>query len=88
MIVTDDLDEYVALKGLINYCSSAYEGTGCCRNCKIKEVCMVAIGCSTLQNFKVEYIPPSNVPEDNPRKLEAKTLDEWKKDGDKVELTF
>lgn len=88
MIVTDDLDEYVALKGLINYCSSAYEGTRCCRNCKIKEVCMVAIGCSTFQNFKVKYEPYYDVSKAAPRDLEAKTLDEWKKDGDKVELTF
>ncbi len=88
MIVTDNLDEYVALKGLINYCSCTYEAARCCQNCKLKEVCIVAAGYSTFRNFKVEYIPSSNVPEEAPRELEAKTLDEWKKDGDKVELTF
>ena len=88
MIVTDDLDEYVALKGLINYCSYTYESDTCCQNCKLKELCSVAVGCSTLQKLRVEYIPSNNVPEEAPRKLEAKTLDEWKKDGDKVEFTF
>ena len=39
-------------------------------------------------NFKVKYEPYYDVSKAAPRDLEAKTLDEWKKDGDKVELTF
>jgi hypothetical protein len=88
MIITDDLDEYVALKGLINHCSYTYESDTCCQNCKLKEICSVALGCSTFQNFKVKYEPYYDVSKAAPRDLEAKTLDEWKKDGDKVELTF
>ena len=41
-----------------------------------------------FQNFKVKYEPYYDVSKAAPRDLEAKTLDEWKKDGDKVELTF
>ena len=88
MIITDDLDEYVALKGLINHCTHTLETTRNCSNCEMNKVCNVALGISTLNNFEVKYEPYYDVPEAAPRELEAKTLDEWKKDGDKVELTF
>lgn len=79
MIVTDDLDEYVALKGLVNYCSYTYESDTCCKNCKLKELCSVAVGCSTLQKFRIEYIPDSSIAPNNflTRALEkVETLDE------------
>lgn len=79
MIVTDDLDEYVALKGLINYCSYTYESNRNCQNCKIKELCSVATGCSTLQKLRIEYISDNSIAPNNSltRALEkAKTLDE------------
>lgn len=88
MIVTDDLDEYVALKGLINHCTHTLEVTRNCSNCEMNKVCNVALGTSTLNNFKVKYEPYYAVSEEAPRKIEAKTLDEWKKDDEKVELTF
>lgn len=88
MIVTDDLDEYVALKGLINYCSHAYDSDCGCGDCKLGGVCIVTIRKSSYKDFKVKYEPHYDVSEETPRDLEAKTLDEWKKDGDKVELTF
>lgn len=79
MIVTDDLDEYVALKGLTNYCSYTYESDTCCQNCKLKELCSVAVGCSTLQKLRIEYISDISIAPNNSltRTLEkAKTLDE------------
>lgn len=79
MIVTDDLDEYVALKGLINHCSYTYESDTCCQNCKLKELYSVAVGCSTLQRLKVKYIPDDSITLNNSlaRALEkTKTLDE------------
>lgn len=79
MIVTDDLDEYVALKGLVNYCSYTYESDTCCKNCKLKELCSVAVGCSTLQKLRIEYISDSSIAPNNSltRALEkAETLDE------------
>lgn len=79
MIVTDDLDEYVALKGLINHCSYTYESDTCCQKCKLKELCSVAIGCSTFQKLRVEYIPENTIASNNSltRALEkTKTLDE------------
>lgn len=100
MIITDDLNEYVALKGLINHCTHTLETTRNCSNCEMNKVCNVALGISTLNNFKVKYEPYYVVSKAAPRELEAKTLkaaprdletktlDEWKKDGDKVELTF
>lgn len=88
MIVTDDLDEYVALKGLINHCTYVLETTRNCSGCEMNKVCNVALGISTLNNFKVKYETHYDVSEEAPRELEAKTLDEWKKDGDKVEFTF
>ena len=79
MIVTDDLDEYVALKGLINYCSYTYESNRNCQNCKFKELCSVAVGCLTFQKLKVKYIPDDSIAPNNsltsaPEK--TKTLDE------------
>ena len=65
MIVTDNLDEYVVLKGLINYCSYTYESDTCCRNCKLKELCSVAAGCSTLRELSVEYIPDDFIAPDD-----------------------
>lgn len=79
MIVTDDLDEYVALKGLVNYCSYTYESDTCCKNCKLKELCSVAVGCSTLQKLRIEYISDSSIAPNNylTRALEkAEILDE------------
>jgi hypothetical protein len=79
MIVTDDLDEYVALKGLVNYCSYTYESDTCCKNCKLKELCSVAVGCSTLQKLRIEYISDSSIAPNNSltRALEkVETLDE------------
>lgn len=88
MIVTDDLDEYVALKGLINHCTHTLETTRNCSNCEMNKVCNVALGISTLNKFKVKYEPHYDVSEAAPIELETKTLDEWAKDSDKVELTF
>lgn len=88
MIITDNLNEYVALKGLINHCTHTLERTRNCSNCEMNKVCNVALGTSTFQNFKVKYDPYYYISKAAPRDLEAKTLDEWKKDGDKVELTF
>lgn len=88
MIVADDLDEYVALKGLINHCTYTLEVTKNCSNCEMNKVCNVALGTSTLSKFKLKYDPYYDVSKAAPRELETKTLDEWKKDGDKVELTF
>ncbi len=88
MIITDDLDEYVALKGLINHCTYTLETTRNCSDCEMNKVCNVALGISTLNNFKLKYEPYYDVSKAAPRELEGKTLDEWKKDGDKVELTF
>ena len=79
MIVTDDLDEYVALKGLVNYCSYTYESDTCCKDCKLKELCSVAVGCSTLQKLRIEYISDSSIVPNNSltRALEkVETLDE------------
>ena len=50
MIVTDDLDEYVALKGLINHCSYTLETTRNCGDCEMNKVCNVALGISTLNS--------------------------------------
>lgn len=88
MIVTDDLDEYIALKGLINYCSHAYDSDCGCGDCKLGGVCIVTIRKSPYKDFKVKYEPYYDIPKAAPRELETKTLDERKKDGDKVELTF
>ena len=88
MIITDNLNEYVALKGLINHCTHTLETTRNCSNCEMNKVCNVALGTSTFQNFKVKYDPYYDVSKATPRDLDAQPLDEWKKDGDKVELTF
>lgn len=79
MIVTDDLDEYVALKGLVNYCSYTYESDTCCQKCKLKELCSVAVGCSTFQKLRIKYILDDSITPNNSltRALEkVKTLDE------------
>lgn len=79
MIVTDNLDEYVVLKGFINYCSYTYESNRNCQNCKIKELCSVAAGRSILQKLRIEYISDNSIAPNNSltRALEkAKTLDE------------
>ena len=88
MIITDNLDEYVALMGLINHCTHTLETTRNCSNCEMNKVCNVALGILTLNNFKVKYEPYYDVSKAAPIELEAKTLDEWKKDGDKFEFTF
>lgn len=76
MIITDNLNEYVALKGLINHCTHTLETTRNCSNCEMNKVCNVALGTSTFQNFKVKYDPYYDIPKAAPRELEAKTLGE------------
>ena len=49
--------------------------------CKLKELCSVAIGCSTFQKLRVEYIPENTIASNNSltRALEkTKTLDKSK----------
>ena len=51
MIKTDKLDEYVSIKGLINYCSAHQD----CDGCGIKELCDVVNGSVGFSGLKVEY---------------------------------
>lgn len=76
MIITDDLDEYVALKGLINHCTYTLETTRNCSNCEMNKVCNVALGISTLSELKVKYEPYYVISKATPIEFEAKTLDE------------
>lgn len=57
MIVTNDLDEYVVLKGLINHCTHTLETTRNCSNCEMNKICSVALNSSTLTNLEVKYFP-------------------------------
>lgn len=81
MIVTDDLDEYVALKGLINHCTHRLGITRNCSNCEMNKVCSVALSDSTLMNMEVKYFPAGSIALDGTlaRALEKpKTLDKLK----------
>ena len=53
MLKTDNLNEYVSITGLINYCK-AHEN---CDGCNIKELCDVANGEFGFRFLKVEYEP-------------------------------
>jgi len=91
MIVTNNLDEYVVLKGLINHCTHTLETTRNCSNCEMNKICSVALNSSTLMNLDVKYFPVGSIALEDAltRALEkANTLAERKKDGEKVELTF
>lgn len=62
MIKIDNLDEYVSIKAIINYCSSHNE----CLECKIKPICDVCSGNIPLRTLNVKY---------EPKKEEEKTND-------------
>ena len=51
MIKIDNLDEYVSIKAIINYCSSHSD----CLKCKIKPICDVCNGNKKLSNLNVKY---------------------------------
>lgn len=65
MIVTDDLDEYVALKGLVTYCSHKYDSDCGCGDCPLGVVCIVTVRKQPYKGLRVEYIPGNSITADN-----------------------
>lgn len=61
MIVTNDLDEYVVLKGLINHCAHTLETTRNCSNCEMNKLCSVTLSSSVLKDLDVKYFPVGSI---------------------------
>ncbi|WP_296880190.1 hypothetical protein [Thomasclavelia sp.] len=55
MIKTDDLDEFVAIKVLNNYCKNQMS----CNNCELYHKICSAIGID-LDKLKIKYVPGLN----------------------------
>lgn len=56
MIKTDNLDEYVSIKTLLNYCSSH----ATCDKCKIKPICDVCNGYNSFKILNIQYEPSAS----------------------------
>lgn len=53
MIKIDNLDEYVSIKTVMNYCASNKN----CDKCKIKFLCDLCNGDRLFKNLSVQYEP-------------------------------
>lgn len=56
MIKTNDLNEYVLLSVLKNYCEAVI-GDCDCLGCKMNEFCNYALGSKTLNSLDIKYEP-------------------------------
>lgn len=56
MIKTDDLNEYVLLSVIKNFCDSIIDKTDC-SECKMGEICDYGFGSKTISNLDIKYEP-------------------------------
>lgn len=58
MIKTDDLNEYVLLSVLKNYCEATINGSDSdCSECKINAICGCGFGLKEIKDLDIKYEP-------------------------------
>lgn len=58
MIKTNDLNEYVLLSVLKNFCEATINDSDCdCSGCKINAVCDYGFGSKTMKKLDIKYEP-------------------------------
>ena len=56
MIKTDDLNEYVLLSVLKNFCEATINDSGC-SGCKINAICGCGFGLKEIKDLDIKYEP-------------------------------
>ena len=56
MIKTNDLNEYVLLSVIKNFCEATIDDIGC-SECKMSFVCGCGCGSKTIKNLNIKYEP-------------------------------
>lgn len=58
MIKTDNLNEYVLLSVLKNFCEATINDSDCdCSRCKIKAICGYGFGLKEIKDLDIKYEP-------------------------------